>query len=141
MMTIMQELAEYVNFFKRYLFSRILQFGHGFEGAKDIVVALLVVKRGKYSSSFLNTSFFVLVAAGVIAAPIIAENNPFSPLLGQQYEPQNQSTVVSYNPYETALSTVISSKPRDKIENYRIKSGDTLASIGKKFGVSVDTIK
>ena len=83
----------------------------------------------------------MLVAAGVIAGPIIAENNPFSPLLGQQYEPQNQSTVVSYNPYETALSTVISSKPRDKIVDYSVVSGDTLASISKKFGISVDTVK
>jgi len=141
MMTIMQELAEYVNFFKRYLFSRILQFGHGFEGAKDIVVALLVVKRGKYSSSFLNTSFFVLVAAGVIAGPIIAENNPFVPFLNDRYQPQNQATVVSYNPYDNVLSTVISSKPRDKIVDYRVVSGDTLMSIARKFSVSIDTIK
>ena len=27
------------------------------------------------------------------------------------------------------------------MENYAVKSGDTLASIGKKFGVSVDTVK
>src|SRR3990167_5307750 len=137
----MQDLNAFASFLKEYFFSRLLSFGHWFEGMKDIIVALLVVKRGKYSSSFLNTSFFVLVAAGVIAAPIIAENNPFSPLLGQQYEPQNQSTVVSYNPYETALSTVISSKPRDKIVDYPVVSGDTLASISKKFGISVDTVK
>lgn len=137
----MQDLNAFASFLKEYSFSRLLSFGHWFEGIKDIVVALLVVKRGKYSSSFLNTSFFVLVAAGVIAGPIIAENNPFSPLLGEQYQPQNQSTVVSYNPYETALSTVISSKPRDKIVDYSVVSGDTLASISKKFGISVDTIK
>jgi len=137
----MIDLTEFVRFFSRYLFSRIVRFGRWFEGIKDILVALLVVKRGKYSSSFLNTSFFVLVAAGVIAGPIIAENNPFGPLLGSQYQPQNLSTVVSYNTTDTALSTVISSKPRDKMVDYKIVSGDTLASIGKKFGVSVDTIK
>lgn len=137
----MQDLNAFASFLKEYFFSRLLSFGHWFEGIKDIIVALLVVKRGKYSSSFLNTSFFVLVAAGVIAGPIIAENNPFSPLLGEKYQPQNQSTVVSYNPYETALSTVISSKPRDKIVDYPVVSGDTLASIAKKFGISVDTIK
>jgi hypothetical protein len=116
---LMQELSEFVNFFKGYLFQRILNFGHSFEGLKDVIVALLVVKRGKYSSSFLNTSFFILVAAGVIAGPIIAEKNPFSPLLGNRYEPQNLATVVSYSPYDTALSTIISSKPRDKVVDYR----------------------
>jgi len=137
----MQELSEFVNFFKGYLFQRILNFGHSFEGLKDVIVALLVVKRGKYSSSFLNTSFFILVAAGVIAGPTIAENNPFSPLLGNRYEPQNLATVVSYSPYDTALSTIISSKPRDKVVDYKVVEGDTLASISKKFGITVDTIK
>lgn len=139
--SMMQELAEFVNFLKGYLFSRLLQFGHWFEGLKDIVVALLVVKRGKYSTSFLNTSFFLLVTAGIIVGPIIAENNPFVPLFADRYQPQNQSTVVSYNPQDTALSTVISSKPRDKIVDYRVVSGDTLDTIAKKFGISVDTIK
>lgn len=137
----MQEMSEFVNFFKGYIFSRLLRFGNSFERLKDVVVALLVVKRGKYSTSFLNTSFFILVAAGVIAGPIIAENNPFSPLLGSRFNPENLSTVVSYNPSDTALSTVISSKPRDKMVDYKVVEGDTLASIAQKFGVSVDTIK
>ncbi len=136
-----KELEEFVRYFAQYLFSRIIQFGHWFEGLKDIVVALLIVKRGKYSSSFLNTSFFILVGAAFIAGPIIAENNPFVPLFESRYQPVNQSTVVSYNPYDTALSTVISSKPRDKIVDYTVVSGDTLESIGKKFGISIDTIK
>lgn len=137
----MQELGDFINFLKGYLFSRVIQFGHWFEGLKDIIVALLVVKRGKYSTSFLNTSFFLLVTASIVVGPIIAENNPFSPLFAGRYQPQNQSTVVSYNPSDTALSTVISSKPRDKIVEYRVVSGDTLDSIAKKFGISVDTIK
>lgn len=138
----LQELAEFISYLKGYLFSRVMQFGHWFEGLKDIIVALLVVKRGKYSTSFLNTSFFLLVTATIIVGPIIAENNPFSAsLFADRYQPQNQSTVVSYNPSDTALSTVISSKPRDKIVDYKVVSGDTLDSIAKKFGVSVDTIK
>lgn len=138
---LIQEMSEFVNFFKGYVFSRLLRFGHSFEGLKDVLVALLVVKRGKYSSSFLNTSFFILVAGGVIAGPIIAQNNPFSPVTGSRYDPQNLSTVVSYDPADTALSTVISSKPRDKMVDYKVAGGDTLASIAKKFGISIDTIK
>jgi len=137
----MKDLVEFSHFLKEYTISKAVQFGHWFEGVKDIIVAFLIIKRGKYSSSFLNTSFFVLVAASLIAGPIIAENNPFTPLFGERYQPQNQSTVVSYNPYDNALSTVISSKPRDKVVDYQVVSGDTLAAIAKRFGISIDTIK
>lgn len=135
----MQDVSLFFSFLRGYIIQKTLVFSRQFEAAKNIIVSFLIAKRGRYSSSFLNSSLIILVAIAIVAAPIIAENNPFS--FTQQYTQQNQSSVVSYNPYETALSTVISSKPRDKVENYVIKSGDTLASIGKKFGVSVDTIK
>lgn len=137
----MSDLGLFFVFFREYIFNKAIQFSTQFEALKDIIVSFLIAKRGKYSSSFLNSSLIILVVIAVVAGPTIAENNPFSPLFTQQYDQKNQSSVVSYNPYETTLSTVISSKPRDKVENYRVKSGDTLASIGKKFGISVDTIK
>ena len=137
----MADVSLFLLFLKGYIVQKTLLFSQQFEAVKNVIVSFLIAKRGKYSSSFLNSSLIILVAIAVVAGPIIAENNPFSPLFTQQYNPQNQSSVVSYNPYETALSTVISSKPRDKVENYTVKSGDTLASIGKKFGISVDTIK
>lgn len=137
----MTDLALFLVFSKRYLIGKALFFSAQFEALKDVIVSFLITKRGKYSSSFLNSSLVILVIIAIIAGPTIAENNPFSPLFIHQYDQKNQSSVVSYNPYETALSTVISSKPRDKVESYQVKSGDTLASIGKKFGISVDTIK
>ena len=75
-----QELSEFVLFLWQYVKTRLLNFGQNFEQVKDVIVAFLVVKRGKYSSSFLNTSFLILVGAAVIGAPIIAENNSFSSL-------------------------------------------------------------
>ncbi|MCX6730708.1 MAG: M23 family metallopeptidase [Candidatus Roizmanbacteria bacterium] len=137
----MTDVSLFLSFIKQYVVQKTLLLSQQFEAVKDIIVSFLIAKRGKYSSSFLNSSLIILVAIAIVAGPIIAENNPFTPLFTQPINQQNQSSVVSYNPYETALSTVISSKPRDKVENYVVKSGDTLASIGKKFGVSVDTIK
>ena len=135
----MKSLAEFLNFLKSYILARLLGFGRGFESFKDIFVAILVVKRGKYSSSVLNTSFFLLVVAAMIGGPIIAENNPFISSINQT--PSNFAAVVSYNPYESSLGTVISAKPRDKVVDYSVQGGDTLASIANKFGISVDTIK
>lgn len=134
----MQHLKEFVLFLKNYFSSRAVLFGRKFEKTKDLIVAILVVKRGKYSSSFLNTSFFLLVLTTVVGGPIIAENNPFGLERGGS---QYQSAVVSYNPYESALGTVISAKPRDKVVEYSVEGGDTLASIAKKFNVSIDTLK
>lgn len=136
----MQDLKLFIIFGKEYIKSRLMSFGRGFEGLKDVIVAFLIVKRGKYSSSFLNTSFFMLVAAAIVGGPIIAENNPFITSF-EQKTTDYQASVVSYNPYEGSLGTVISIKPRDKIENYAVKSGDTLGSIAQKFDISLDTVK
>lgn len=136
----MQDLKLFLTFGKEYITSRLISWGKAFEGLKDVIVAFLVVKRGKYSSSFLNTSFFMIVAAALVGGPIIAENNPFINSI-EQKAGNYQASVVSYNPYDNSLGTVISVKPRDKMVDYSIVSGDTLASIAKKFDISVDTIK
>ncbi|MBI2049811.1 peptidoglycan DD-metalloendopeptidase family protein [Candidatus Roizmanbacteria bacterium] len=134
----MQHLKEFLLFLKNYFGSRALIFGRKFEKTKDLIVAILIVKRGKYSSSFLNTSFFLLVFTTIVGGPIIAENNPFGL---RQDDSRFQSAIVTYNPYESALGTVISAKPRDKVVEYNVLGGDTLESIAKKFNISVDTIK
>lgn len=136
----MQDFRLFLVFLKEYFKSRLTRWGVIFEKIKDLIVAFLIAKRGKYSQSFLNTSFFLLVASTLIGGPIIAENNPFISGLtneGSKY----QAEEVAYNPYEGSLQTVISVKPRDSIIDYKVVGGDSLASIAKKFDVSVDTIK
>lgn len=135
----MQDLNAYLRFCRGYIRSRTLSFGRRFERVKDFLVAILVVKRGKYSTSFLNTSFFLLVITAMVGGPIIAENNPFINELNQGNV--QAESIVSYDPTENSLGTIISAKPRDKVVDYSVLGGDTLASISKKFGVSVDTIK
>ncbi|MFH1827583.1 MAG: M23 family metallopeptidase [bacterium] len=136
----MQSLLDFLLFLKEYFQKKSVNFGKRFEKFKDIIVAVLVVKRGKYSSSFLNTSFLILVIAIFIAGPAIAENNPFLGLI-ETRQGNLQAAVVSYNPSESSLSTIISAKPRDKVVEYEVLGGDTLETISKKFNVSVDSIK
>jgi murein DD-endopeptidase MepM/ murein hydrolase activator NlpD len=136
----MKDFRLFILFLKQYAVSRVLYFGRKFENIKDLVVAILVVKRGKYSSSFLNTTFLLLIVTVLIAGPTIAENNPFDTTL-QNDEAYFQSTAVAFDPYQSSVSTIVSRKPRDKVEKYIVKDGDTLASIGAKFSVSIDTIK
>jgi len=136
----MQSIFDFLIFLREYFLQKSVNFGKKFEKFKDIIVAVLVVKRGKYSSSFLNTSFLLLVIAVFIGGPIIAENNPFLGLI-ENREGNFQAAVVSYNPSESSLSTIISAKPRDKVVEYEVKGGDTLETISKKFNISIDSIK
>ena len=107
-------LRPFFLFWKRYLTMRTLRFGEKFEMVKNTIVALLLAKRGKYSTSFINSTLFLLVITAVIAGPIIAQNNPFASEVDRDAA-ENQQSVFSYDPYENSLSTIISSKPRDKI--------------------------
>jgi len=134
----MEDLREFFVFFKKYFVLKIVAAGKNFEAIKDIIVAFLIVKRGKYSSSFLSSTMLLIVAAVLIGGPIIAENSPFVKIIEQT---GSTSSVISYNPYESSLSTVVSVKSRYQIDDYMVKGGDTLATIAKRFDVSVDTIK
>jgi len=135
----MKAFREFFFFWRGYILRHLFAFGKQFEQVKNVIVALLIVKRGKYSSSFLNSTFFLLVVAAIVGGPIIAENNPFSTNISNEAAPTQQ--VFGYDPYENSLRTNFSIKPRDKVEDYKVKNGDTLAGISKKFSVSVDTIK
>lgn len=132
-----QEVKEFNFFLKSYTKSRIVEFGITFEKIKDIVVALLIVKRGKYSQSFLNTLFFLLVSLTLIIGPTLAENNPFV----NDYLNQQSTSILTFNSYDNPFETTVSQKPRDKVFEYKVASGDTLASISKKFDITIDTIK
>jgi len=134
----MQDLPLFTKFIKGYFFSRLIYAGHYFEGIKDVIVAFLIVKRGRYSSSFLNTSFLLIVASTFIAGPVIIDNSPYAKELKDS---ANSTLVVSYNPYESALQTVVSSNQRSSMEEYSVKPGDTIETISRKFDISVDTVK
>lgn len=135
----MRDIADYTNFLRTYFVTRSLQAGHHIESFKDIVVALLIVKRGKYSSSFLHISFFLLIIVIVVTGPAIAQNNPFD----ERSEESDffQSAAVAYDPFDNPVNTVVSEKPRDRVYPHTVQEGETLASIAGRYDISVDTIK
>ncbi|MBP9691451.1 M23 family metallopeptidase [Candidatus Woesebacteria bacterium] len=136
----MKDLREFLLFLKSYAASRLLYYGSQIEKLKDVIVALLVVKRGKYSSSFLNTSFLFLIVIVLVAGPAIAENNPFhNDIAGEQA--YFQTNTIGFDPFENPVTTLVSAKPRDRVYAHSVVSGDTLASLASRYQVSVDTIK
>lgn len=136
----MNDLLSFSLFLRDYISSRLLHFGAQFEKFKDLIVALLIVKRGKYSSSFLNTSLLILVVTVLVAGPAIAENNPFTNSLDEA-DSRIQTSVIAFDPFQNSLATVVSEKPRDKVIDHPVAGGETLNSIAKRYGIDVDTIK
>src|SRR3989344_2299072 len=138
----MLELPKFFLFLKRYAVSRLYSFGTAFENLKDVVVALLVVKRGKYSTSFLNTSFVILVITVIVGAPAIAENASFGNSLNET-RPVYAASVVTVDPFENPVTTNSTEnlRPRDSVISYLVREGETIGSIAQKFNISIDTVK
>lgn len=124
-----------------YIERRLRRWGVRFETQKDIVVDILMARRGTYQRPFLHISLGILLLAGIMSAPIIANAYPGG--IQEQLSQFTPSSAVasSLDFSEYGIQTQISQKPRDQVVAYSVQKGDTLAKIAEKFSVSVDTIK
>src|SRR3989344_5430640 len=124
-----------------YVSRRLRRFGTWFETNKDVLVDILMARRGGYQRPFLHLSVSVLVLAAIIAAPILATAYPGGNAQALADFTPPSAVVTSLDLSEYGVQTQISEKPRDQIITYQIQSGDTLSTVAQKFGVSVDSIK
>jgi len=109
------------------------------EERKGVVVTALYRKRGKLSRTLSHSGMAAIAALGVMLAPIIAQEFP-----GKSVNPWSisaASSVLSASTDDPGIDTQISNKVRGSIIDYQVQSGDTVASIAEKFGVSQDTIR
>lgn len=110
-----------------------------FEHRKGIFVTALYKQRGKLSRSLMHSGMTALAAVGMVIAPVIAQEFPGRSVNPWDLpQPQAVLSATSENP-ET--DTLVSNKVRDKVIEYTVADGDTVASIAEKFGVSQDTIR
>ncbi|MBI3559959.1 M23 family metallopeptidase [Candidatus Gottesmanbacteria bacterium] len=125
-----------------YIEKKLRRFGVGFEHTKELVVDLLLARRGTYQRPFLHFSLGVLFMVGVVSAPILANSYPGTRAGNLEDITSPSASVISLDdPALYGIQTTISEKPRDQMITYIVASGDTLSTIAQKFGVSVDTIK
>ncbi len=125
-----------------YIVHRLRRFGGWFETNKDVLVDILMARRGGYQRPFLHLSVSVLVIAAILSAPILANAYPGRGVTGALADFTPPSAVVSsLDLSDYGIQTQVSEKPRDQTITYNIQSGDTLSTIAQKFNVSVDTIK
>jgi len=124
-----------------YIEHKVGRWARVFEAQKDVVVDILMARRGTYQRPFLHLSLGMLLLAGVTSAPILASSYPGGlPNELAEFTPAS-AVATSLDFTEYGIQTQISQKPRDQVITYAAESGDTLAKIADKFGVSVDTIK
>lgn len=124
-----------------YLEKKIKRFGARFETQKGAVVDILMARRGTYQRPFLHLSLSIILLAGILSAPILANSYPGGlPADIGDYTPPS-AVLSSFDLTEYGVETQESKKPRDQVLTYIVEKGDTLASIADKFGISVDTIK
>ena len=124
-----------------YLEKRLKRFGTKFESNKDILVDILMARRGTYQRPFLHFSLIMLLVVGVVGAPVLANSYPGAlPKTLDDYTPAS-AVLTSLDAAESGIQTQLSDKPRDQVIIHKVESGDTLSTLAEKFGISVDTIK
>ena len=67
------DILAWLRFLSIYTQKKLLKGAVNFEKGKDILVDVLLVKRGRYSKHFLNISFIFLIAGAIIGGPVIAD--------------------------------------------------------------------
>ena len=144
----------FVHIFKSYLlvgFSR-------FERVKSLAVVKMYQQRGKYSQLFVHGGVALVVSLAVALGPslvvgeaeaqsVISNGVGGAVVIGAPNQSVRDDEVESKvlgtmtdSAYLQPL-TEVSDKPRAEELEYEVQSGDTLSSIGEKFGVSMDTIR
>jgi murein DD-endopeptidase MepM/ murein hydrolase activator NlpD len=137
----LSQISSFFSYLFSYFKKKIISVSRVFEDNKNALVRIFMMKRGRYSRSFLHLAVMAVLGFGVMLAPFLASTYPvFSENATESAldsPTQNQSIIVG----EDVLKTDISKKPRDKIITYKVEKGDTISTIARKFGIDEDTIK
>jgi murein DD-endopeptidase MepM/ murein hydrolase activator NlpD len=134
---LLDDLSHWQRGWFHYAEKRLWRAGFRFEIQKSFLVDVLMARRGSYQRPFLHFSLGIIFVVGVMSAPILAnsQNSKVS-----DFTPPS-AVLSSLDMTDYGIQTQVSEKPRDQVVSYTVQKGDTLSSLGVKFGVSIDTIK
>jgi len=141
-----KEFVEFVRALFFYLKHRLKRTGLNFEKIKNIIVDILMVRRGANTSMFVHASIIslaivVLVGGGVLSSSsVVSGSYPGVAANPLEAAPEASGGDISVVTADITPITLISEKPRDKVLEYEVKEGDTVSSIAAEFAVSEETI-
>lgn len=131
-----------------YTKRKIHYFAHEFEDFKNFLVMVLMQGRGVHQKHFWHGSMIALAAVGILTSGVFGGRTLISstfpgiggpdPRFATAFEPfPNGPILQGFGDTHTSVSQ----KPRSEIIDYKVENGDTVSSIGAKFGISTDTIR
>lgn len=133
------DLGDFVRAYLSYFRDLFVSIFHCFEGIKNFLSGLLYRQRGRFSRPFSHFWMALLLFLGIVSAPTIEELLKGREVEWSNYSPS--SALASYSEESLTALTVESSRfTRGEIIGYVVREGDTVSSIAKKFGVSIDTV-
>ncbi|HRN96348.1 MAG TPA: peptidoglycan DD-metalloendopeptidase family protein [Candidatus Levybacteria bacterium] len=132
-----REIGEFSRFFYNYNTAKVSSFSRIFEGNKNRMVKNVLIKRGKRNRMFLHVSAMGVLSVGITISPLISDSDLLSEGKAELIYAQEESVLAA----EDVFHTQESEKPRSEILDYTVQKGDTVSTIGKRFGVDEDTIR
>lgn len=149
MNSLLKDTRLFISFLLVYLNQKVVSFVLLFESFKNLIVDMLMFKRGIlqkkiWHGSMVGLSAFGIITSGIFGGQTILSASfpgvgPEDPRFVNIYDQNLIDDPVLNSLYDTR--TNISQKPRSETIEYEVKSGDTLSIIAEHFDISTDTIK
>lgn len=143
-----KDIQAFLKFFIWYLRAKIFNTASRFESFKNFSVDILMFKRGMLQKKVWHGSMIALSTFGVVTSGLFGGQTIVSssfpgvggpdPRFLYNFESLPDDPVLN-SLYDTR--TQVSQKPRAEIIGREVKAGETISSIAKEYGVSVETIK
>ena len=143
---IYKELLSFVRAFFSYIVYRSHKFGQNFEEIKNLVVDILLSRRGANTSLFVHLSILAIAGAVLVTGGFVTSTSVVSgsypgvvanPLVAGEGDTANEEVITA----SVTPITIISEKPRDKTLEYEVKKGDTIGTVAAQFAVTAETIQ
>jgi len=102
------------------------------------LIRRLIWSRGKHGARFVHISLFIFVG-GVFLIGTVFKNDVIvtaTPVTSVYLSSENVITDL-----KVVRTSIASVRPANKVTKYSVQDGDTLSTIGEKFGVSADSLR
>ncbi len=144
------ELSVFLAFLPKYFLKKlkkILDFGlklinsffYFFKKVKSFITIKLIWGRGRLSRLFINVSTLILISLVFLTGGFFRKDLIIFSKTDTELYTTSKSDIVTQA--IIISDSKVAGSVRDTNIVYTVASGDTLSTIGKKFGVSVDTIR
>ena len=148
MQSFFSDLKSLFKYLVVYQAKKMAKIAKSLEGFKNKAVEILMHRRGGLQKYFFHASMLGLVGVGLISSGIFGSEAIVVKSFPGVGEP-DPTVIENFDPNASGLSlkslvdfkTSISDKPRAEVIEYEVEDGDTISTIGQKYGISQETIR